>query len=854
MGGITEFRLECNGLKVLLSENHDKPVITYMTVYRVGSRNESRGRTGATHFLEHMMFKGTKERNPQTENGIFDVFRPLGNKLNATTAFDRTSYFECVGSEHIETCISMEADRMRNLRLSKEDFMGERKVVLNELERYENMPDMVMFNAIYAAAYQGHSYRDPIIGWRSELEAVDVDVLRTFYDEFYWPNNCTVLLRGDFETIEALALIAKHYGHISSSPKPIPLVPTAEPAQRGERRFKIRRSGDLSRVWLAYHVPEAAHDDTYPIACLAAILGGSEQKSSRLYKRLVETGMCAGVQVQHVKQRDPGLLFIAATVNNGIERAAVEEAIVDELAKLGREPVSVEELNRALVCDRKGTILGALDPMGWALLVCEAEASYDWTWGIKYNDELDKVTAGDIARVVGLYFDEDNRTVGHFIPRTETEEDEEPAKQTAVKKPTFASQVVKRVLANGLTIFVQPTSGSGAVALSGKIRAGDSFCEANQLVPELAAFMLAHGSHGLDKLAAAQRLEEMGPSASALAFTTDRFAVSFGATVVKDDFANFADIVATMLRHPLFDKGELDLALARFHSFIASAADDTGKVANNTLSGKLYQDGPHAQASFAQAAELLGLITPEMLHAFHSACFSPKSTILSVVGDTDAEQVFALFEKLFGDWVGPEAKDISFALSTHKGRERIDVHRADKSSADIVIGLPCAVKRSAADFLAARIANTALGGDTIGSRLGKVVRGKGNLTYGIASKFDDIQFGDAPWLIQLTCAPQNVDLALRLVEETVSEFVADGICDEELSLNARSAAASFQVALRTDQEVAATLTALAFMGLGVEDMDTYPEQLKAVTKEEVNAAIRKYFRLEDAVTVVCGTL
>ncbi|RTL41857.1 MAG: insulinase family protein [Candidatus Melainabacteria bacterium] len=863
--GIVEYRLDSNGLKVLLSENHAKPVVTFMALFHVGSRNEAVGFTGSTHFLEHLMFKGTPAHNPQDGNGVFEMMKPLGNLLNATTWFDRTNYFECVPAEHLPLCIELEADRMRNLMLRVDDRNSEMTVVRNEMERGENEPDRVMMGEMFAVAFREHPYHHPTIGWRSDVEGVSLERMKEFYDVFYWPNNCTVMVRGDFDTVEALELIAKHYGKIPASPHPIPTVYTVEPPQEGERRFEINRPGDLPRVWAGFHIPQAAHEDTYALAAMRAVLGGSGSKSSRLYKRLIDSGLCASASASHMELRDPGLFMVSGTVSAEHSVDEVEAAMFDEVAKLAAEPVTLDELNRAKNANRKSTILGALDPMGWANMIAEGEASVDWKWVIEYDDNFDKVTPADVQRVAAKYFGRNNRTVGHFIPKSEAPDESAPeaaesvpaaAAEPVQAKTSMADSVVTRTLANGIKVQVQSNRGSGAVSINGKLRAGGVFGGGVELLPELTAFLLTRGSSKYSKTQVAELLEDMGPGASRLSFSPDTFAVSFGGTVVATDFKQYVDIVGDLLRNPLFLDEEVARAKQQFASFLTKNANNTGRVGQNALMRALYDStSPYFGKTYAELGDELAGITVDRIRQFHSEHYSPKSLIISIVGDIDAAEAFALVESVFGDWDGAEPKqwDVSQGILPGGKRNRIDVKMPGKKNTDIIIGAPVPVARTAADFCAARIADLALGGDTIGSRLGKVVRVKHGLTYGINSHYDDISFGNAPWLITLTVNPENIDKALGLVDEVVEEFLTEGISDREMSDLTEQAAAGFQVGLRTDAAVAGVLSQFTFLGLPLSELDNYPQRVKSVTKEEVNEAIRKYLRLDGATTVVCGT-
>src|SRR6187455_481192 len=243
--GISEYRLESNGLTVLLLPDHSAPAVTMMVTYRVGSRNESYGTTGATHLLEHLMFKGTREHNKEAGNGYDQLLERTGAMTNATTSLDRTNYFETVGSQDLPMAVMLEADRMRNLRLREDDRRPEMTVVRNEYERGENNPIQALIKEVFHSAFVAHPYHHSTIGWRSDIEKVSIEKLREFYDTFYWPDNATVSIIGDFDPAKALELVKKYYGAYPKAPKPIPQVYTEEPEQTGPRRVMVQRAGEL---------------------------------------------------------------------------------------------------------------------------------------------------------------------------------------------------------------------------------------------------------------------------------------------------------------------------------------------------------------------------------------------------------------------------------------------------------------------------------------------------------------------------------------------------------------------------------------------------------------------------------
>jgi zinc protease len=896
---VAEYRLS-NGFKVLLVENHSAPVVTVLVLFKVGSRNEAVGFTGATHFLEHMLFKGTKKHNADKGNGIDDLLTQIGAYWNATTWFDRTSYFEVVPSEYLELCVQLEADRMRNLLLRQQDHDSEMSVVRNEFERGENYPEEALEKELYALAFREHPYHHPTIGWRSDVEGVSMEKLKEFYDTFYWPNNATLVLVGDFSSEKALKIVDKYYGKIASAPHTIPQVYTMEPPQEGERRFEIKRAGDLPRVWIGYHVPPANHPDNFPLAVMRHVLGGTSERSSRLYKSLIDSGIAADAFARHHDLKDPGLFILGAMLNPGVDPAKAEAILLEELVKLADQPVTNAELTRAKSANWKGTVLAKADPSSLAFMLGEAESKADWLWLMQYDERFDAVTPEEIMRVVKRYFLKHNRTVGYFIPEQQEvvnvslfEGDGSYPKDTAeeglvspppkhaevpctlsalmamsppvvkVKVPRpkapiteYVSKVKKHTFANGFTLLLMETPGTQSLGISGITRAGKYFChEKNSNLADLTIDLLPKGSAHYSKLEIAELLEGMGIS-SALDFSIDNYRVSFGTQLVSTDLPQFCPLLADVLRRPNFAATELAKTKIEWQAKYAEAMNSTRMQALSNLRRVLYPVGhPFHEKKFEEQLLELEQVSLADISLLHKTFFTPEATCISIVGDIEMEKTIELFEQSFGDWTRGQARTIVIPeVASAKKRERIDIHMPDKRSADVVIGHPTSLKRTDKDFYAARIANAALGQDTITSRLGQIVRDRAGLTYGIYSSFADTAFGHAPWSVGLSVNPHNIDKALALVSEVLKDYIEGGITPDELEKETGRAIGSFKVGLASSLGIARVLSEFEFLELGVNELDKITSRYAAVTKEQVDHALHKYMHPDQAVTVVAGTL
>jgi len=414
-GGIEQWVHNVNDLQVLLYPDATAPVVTFMVTYRVGSRNEIPGNTGATHFLEHMMFKGTERFNKQAGTSIFNVLQRVGAMVNATTWMDRTNYFALLPKVHLPLAMEIESDRMRNARLSPEDVASEKTVILNEFDRGDNEPTQNLYHTVWSTAYMAHPYHHSTIGWRSDIEETTPEKLRAFYDTFYWPNNATLSIIGDIDRDQALSLVDYYFGGIPKSVEKQPEVSIREPQQRGERRITVRKQAELGSVMLAYKNPEGLHPDNDALDMLAMALGSG--KNSRLYRALTDQGLTVAAYAANSRHRDPGLFYLFGYQAMGVKHAKIEKTILSVIKEVQKKGITQEELDRArqkiktsMAFDRDGSYSIASE-------LNEAIAIGDWKFYTEYLDRIARVEISDVQRVAKMYLTEDLRTVGWHLPK-----------------------------------------------------------------------------------------------------------------------------------------------------------------------------------------------------------------------------------------------------------------------------------------------------------------------------------------------------------------------------------------------------------------------------------------------------
>jgi zinc protease len=404
-----------NGLNVVFLEDHSTPIVHLQVWYHVGSKNERPGRTGFAHFFEHMMFKGSKNVEPE---GHPSYISSVGGQSNAYTNEDATVFWETVPSQYLPLILWLEADRMASLRIEEKAFKNEREVVKEERRmRIENQPYGRLQEIIADQTFTVHPYKHPVIGSMKDLDSASVDDVREFFQTFYVPNNATAVLVGDFDSKEALSLVTQYLGHVPKSDKPMPRDIPKEPAQTKEKKVTLHDEWPLPAVIVAHHITFDGNPDSYPLHVASKIL--SDGQSSRIYRKLVyEKGIALAAFGGGNIIEDPNLFFAVAVVQPGHTTEEATTALIAELDKLRTEPVSAAELQQAKNQFARDYILGResnqskAEQLGHAAVIHGDIKTADGEFDI-----FQSLTTADVQRVARTYFTPENRTVITILPK-----------------------------------------------------------------------------------------------------------------------------------------------------------------------------------------------------------------------------------------------------------------------------------------------------------------------------------------------------------------------------------------------------------------------------------------------------
>jgi zinc protease len=433
-----------NGLRVLIQEVHTAPLASVWCWYRVGSKDEGPGITGVSHWVEHMNFKGTTNIPRDQVKGIIEQF---GGSWNGYTWIDQTTYLETATRDALDRMLFIESERMANCLYHPDDCESERTVIISELQGGENDPDQLLDQELTATAFKAHPYRHPTIGWLSDLESMTRDDLYGYYRRYYVPNNATLVIVGDVDTTEAMRRVIQHFGPIQ--PGTIARRPhTKEPEQLGERRLTIAKEGTTAYLKLGYHAPSVSDPDFFAALILDAVLTGAKgmnlwssfrmpppQRSARLYRALVDKGLCSSVLGAILPTHQPFLYTISLTATEGTSLSTLEEATLRELDRVRDEGITEAELAKAKNQLRARLVFENDSVTNIAHQLGYFETVASWRLYPTLRSRIEAVRLGEVAAAAAKHLKTSNRTIGWFDPLPPGSGDETPVGQGAGSGP-----------------------------------------------------------------------------------------------------------------------------------------------------------------------------------------------------------------------------------------------------------------------------------------------------------------------------------------------------------------------------------------------------------------------------------
>jgi zinc protease len=862
--GVSEYRL-ANGLRVVLVPDGSVDTVTVNITYLVGSRHEGYGEKGMAHLLEHMLFKGST-RFPN----IKEEFVKRGARWNGTTAFDRTNYFETLPAtaENLEFALAVEADRMVNAFVRKEDLDSEMTVVRNEFESGENNPGNILRQRLSQLAFPWHNYGRAIIGERSDIENVPIERLRAFYRMYYQPDNAVLLVGGRIQEEQVLASVEKHFGTLPRPERKLIPTYTSEPVQDGERSVVLRRTGDTQLVGAMYRIPAGTHPDYPAIDVLVHAL--STPPTGRLHRMLVQTGKASYAWGGERALHDPGTMYFGAAVQRNAPLDPAREALLEVLESGAGLTLSAEDVERSRTVLLNEFEKAQIDSRSLVSTLSEFSAMGDWRLFFLYRERLRQVKLEDVRRVADAYLKPANRVLGVFVPTDRPERAPIPAAPDTRQAlaalqggarpdageafdPTpenIEQRVIRRTLANGMRVALLPKkTRGGKVVANLSLYWGDEQSKAGRNTTcSLAGAMLSRGTLKRSRAELRDAIDRLKANV----------AVGGEASSIEAQRAEFPEalkLVAEVLREPAFPASEFEELKRASLTGIEGQRSDPGALAGERIANRLmpYPRGHWlAPRSIAEQIESVREATLEDARRCYLELFGATGAEFAAVGDFDPEATIRLLESLFGDWKPRQPFTRIAARHFEVPGESSLLRTPDKANAVLRAAVNIRMRDDHADFPAMVLGAYLLGGSST-SRLAHRVREKDGLSYSTFAGFSAPALDEAArFSVSSIFAPQNRTRVEAAIREELERALRDGFSEDEVAAARNGLLQARKLARSQDGALAARLVGYLQAGRTFEWDVALERRIAALTPKEILEALRRHLDLARLSMVSAG--
>jgi len=856
-GGIYTTTLK-NGLRVVVAEDHSAPVVQTSVWYGFGSLDETPGKTGLAHALEHMSFRGTNEIS---SGGLDDIVARMGARMNGETTYDYTQLYFTMPSDKLDVALGIESDRMAHLALRAQDWAVERLAVLNELDGDASSPFFDLLSRVRAAAYPNQPAGLTPVGVRSDVAGATVADIGRYYHAWYAPNNATLVVAGDVSHEAVFAKAARFFGAIPA--KTLPAKPSAAPVASSGKTVEAAFPFPFEVLDLAYAIPGDTEPGEPAISTIATLI---ENQRSPFYQALVESNIALGIEANADTQLRGGLLNVYIILNPGHtsdEAQRVFQSTMDRILSDGFDPELVTAAKRLTIAERLYSA-DSVEGMGFL-------AGY--TYGLvheKIADEdarLAALTPETLLATAKRYLAQPT-VVGHLRPsdappkgnsqKSDAAASDDFSKRVpngpvvepswianAIRTPSTARSPLAPVsftLSNGLRVLVQQKTDRPTFVLSGQIASSPAFPPpGKEGIVRLASSVADYGSDTYPFALRRKTTDELG----ALVTTGE----SFNARGESADFEKIAAIIADGVEHPSFAEPWLSLERSQLANSLQTEETISGVMIDRAYDELLLASGdPSLRRATPRS---VNGITRDDLKAYVARYWRPDLTSIAVVGNLSPERVKSALEAAFGSWQVPGPKPDAHLMALPPASPGHDFIGTDSNQVFVRLGQP-AVARSNPDFDTFQVLNQILGGaGSFESRLWQELRQKRGLVYSVDSELSsNDDRGD--FRIQLNAGPQRIVEAVKLVRQELVRMQNEPVTQTELDEAKGRLVSDALLDEASTEGQAGQLLDIATYGLPLDYYRTLNERFARITVADVQRVAKRYLKPERLVQVYAG--
>lgn len=834
-----------NGQTVIIQQVKNNPIVTIDTWIKTGSVNEDDKNNGVAHFLEHLFFKGTKNLSP----GEFDkIIESKGGETNAATSKDFTHYYITIPSKYFDLAMDLHSDMLLNPLIPRKELEKERRVVLEEIAKDANNPDEKVYENLNDMLYTTHPYKRKVLGKKEVIEKITREEILDFYNSYYSPSNMITIVIGDVEPQHALDKIREDFKKTCDKK----ILPKARAQERPLTSKLIKvdyqpvQSGYLL---IGYRSTNAVHPDTYAIDLLSTILG--QGRSSILYQSIKEQKQLAySISAGNSSFREDGLFMISA--NFTLDKAdKLQNAIFEEIAKIQKQGVSAEELNRAKGLIERETyysresISNISSEIGYTTVLSDNPKYYN-----EYLDNIKKVTPNEIKRVANLYLDENRCAVSIVLPE---EFKNKPDVQAIPKQHnlTFVNEipnVKKYIIDNGATLLVSQNDLNDIIAISICIRGGE-FLEKVPGSANLTASVMLKGTDNYSSVELAEILEENGikisPSSGADSFSID-------VLTTKDQLDKTLELLNEVVNRATFNDYEIEKTVSAKLASIKESNDLPLNIALDKYRALIYENSIYSNSANKNLEKNLPKVTRENIIDYYSKIFNPQNIVISANGNVDEKYLADRFGEIFSAPAGAKfdynqyGSKIPPVAAAKSSVEKVP----DLKAAWLIIGWQTCGVQNQKDYATLQVIDSILGSG-MSSRLFKNVRDQEGLAYQVGSSFSPKVLRGS-FTVFIGTNPKNLNLAKEKMLKEVNRLKVEFVSEKELREAKDKLIGNYLISQETNMDKASSVGWFEASGRGYEFKDKYEKLINSVTSSDIIEVANKYFTQNKVTSIVEG--